>query len=637
VALDSTSGTIRMGAPSVGDLDERLFLAPDDDRVGFPWRHVLTRTVVLPEQKILVLGVPKTGWTSMLWGLAELAGVDLDRFGDSTSTEVSPAMAVHDMHQWPERFRFGSYSAGDRREILADDDWFRFALVRDPAPRLWSAWQSKLLLREPRYVELFAAAPWFPGLPETPEGLVDDFRRFVAALGDPAMEDVHWGRQSDLTRLLPLHHVGRIEDLSDTLQALQAHTGVDVPAPTRRENTSPLRLPAHAFDEAALDKLRTWYAGDYDQFGYSVPEAASEDDPVWREQAAAVIPLLGTVIERHRRIGDLSRLARRATVGTPSGSRGSALAGATAGKSAVLNAEGNPDYAIDWRWASEQLAPGFTAVVRVKNEARTLPWTLPPLLRATERVLLVDNGSTDETVAVAEQVAQSMGAGDRFEVREYPFRVSRCGPEHLGTRPDSIHSLTYFYNWAFSLVGTSYALKWDGDMMLTDSGVQALRDLAWQLETRQCMVSMPRYPLYVADSRTAYLDVAISNREFWGWPNARGFEHAKAFEWEVMTYPRETETIALPDWACVELKHLDGDEFSHWSSQDFGATRRTLRKKREVAVFEALAAAAPPPEGVVRVDAPDGVDVVDYVRAVWLSANKADLRRLHRRASARLT
>ncbi|MBA2559371.1 MAG: hypothetical protein H0V07_05685, partial [Propionibacteriales bacterium] len=138
-----------------------------------------------------------------------------------------------------------------------------------------------------------------------------------------------------------------------------------------------------------------------------------------------------------------------------------------AGAPDLVNTEGLTDYNIRWPWNNMRLAPEMTAVLRVKNEARSIPWVLPPMFDATQRVLLVDNGSEDGTADVARKVAAQHGAEDRLAVREYPFHVSRCGPEHLATPERSVHSLAYFYNWAFSHVETTYSLKWDGDMVLT--------------------------------------------------------------------------------------------------------------------------------------------------------------------------
>jgi hypothetical protein len=101
------------------------------------------------------------------------------------------------------------------------------------------------------------------------------------------------------------------------------------------------------------------------------------------------------------------------------------------------NREGLPEYAVRWNWVEEPAGgSGFTAVLRVKDEARSLPWVLPGVLRSVEKTIVVDNGSTDGTPEVARGVAGGLGLEERLEVLAYPFEVSRCGPEHLWTYPD---------------------------------------------------------------------------------------------------------------------------------------------------------------------------------------------------------
>src|SRR5919202_4695974 len=139
-------------------------------------RHVLQRTLVLPELRLLFLPVPKAACTRVLWLLAALAGLPAEAFARSLMPEPSSALTVHDMSVWGPGRRLGDYSPEERERLLAEEGWLRFALVRDPASRLWSAWQSKLLLREPRFLELYGQEPWFPRLPERAGELVPAFR-----------------------------------------------------------------------------------------------------------------------------------------------------------------------------------------------------------------------------------------------------------------------------------------------------------------------------------------------------------------------------------------------------------------------------------------------------------------------------
>jgi Sulfotransferase family len=584
-------------------------------------RHVLERTVVLPRQRVLFLPMPKAACTNVLWTLAGLAGLPPDRFDNSPLPEVSPALTVHDMNQWPDELRLIRYEGAERERLLREDGWLRFTLVRDPAPRLWSGWQSKLLLREPRFADDFGDAPWFPRVPWAAREIVDDFRAFVAALGGGEGEDVHWAVQHDLIDQLPLNHVGQVERIEQTLARLAAHVGGEL-TPGRHENRSPLPQPPGLYDARSAAILRDRHAADYAAFGYAHPTGEAEPMAAWEAEVEPLLPLLRSTIDEHARLAQVHRIAQKRRGRVQSAEQRLETVSTRqvgGGRSpAITNREGHTDFNVRWAWAEATPRAGFTAVVRVRDEADNLPWVLPPLLAAVSEVIVLDNGSTDGSADAARRIAREHGAEARLAVRDYPFAVARCGDEHLGTPPDSVHSLSYFYNWSFAHVRTAYALKWDGDMVLTDAAAAALRDLAWQLEAVELIVRVPRYSLYLVDDRHAFVDTTLRNCEPWGWPNGPGYSFAKAIDWELPLWAADTPALTLPDWGCVELKRLDADEFAHWSHTDFEASARTHRKRREWEVFQVLAAGAAPPEGVVPVEAPPGVHVIEHVRTSWL-------------------
>lgn len=285
----------------------------------------------------------------------------------------------------------------------------------------------------------------------------------------------------------------------------------------------------------------------------------------------------------------------------------------------IVNLEGQAEYDVTWPWTEGRLKPGLTCVFRVKNEARNLPWVLPPMFEAVQHVVLVDNGSDDGTPSVAQEVAERVGAADRITITSYPFQVSRAGTEHLATPPDSVHSLTHFYNWSFSLVRTSYSMKWDGDMVLTREGVATLADLSWQLEDSNAVVLVPRHPVSIESESVAWIDLGFRFLEPWIYPMGPEFTFVKAFEWEVREFPPSSERIILPEGLCVELKWLDADEFAHWSHTSFDESTRAPRKRREWEVYSALMEGrGDRVEGLHRIEAPAGVHIVDHITNTWL-------------------
>ncbi|WP_036555411.1 sulfotransferase family 2 domain-containing protein [Nocardioides insulae] len=282
-------------------------------------RHSETRIVVIDELRIAFLPIPKSGCTSLLWTLADLAGLAPERFGSSRQAEVTPQMAIHDMTRWEPRHRWQERSAAQRHRILSDPGWLRLSVVRDPAPRLWSGWQSKLLLAEPRFVDRFGSEPWFPDRVDTPEALRTSFHAFVRALDvDPelAPHDAHWGPQTGLMAGFDPTWVGRAEDPGRTLQVLRDHVagvGADpgrVRSDVPRENANPIPYHPTIWDpETALAVARI-FASDYAAWDYVPPQGATAADPSLSEEqcqalAADRLGAVAMLAERHRRIGEL--------------------------------------------------------------------------------------------------------------------------------------------------------------------------------------------------------------------------------------------------------------------------------------------------------------------------------------------
>lgn len=278
----------------------------------------------------------------------------------------------------------------------------------------------------------------------------------------------------------------------------------------------------------------------------------------------------------------------------------------------IPNREGEEAFNVHWTDPGPDAA-GVTSVLRVKNEARSLPWVLPGLLRVTDHVILVDNASDDGTPDVASRIAQENDASEKLTVFDYPFSIARCGAEHLAAPGDSVHSLTHFYNWSFSHVKTTYCMKWDGDMVLTEDGETYIEHLRWQLEAADVVVQIPRYAVYIESDDVAYLDAGAAHLEAWLWPNKPAYYFGKAFDWEILVRPPSTRVMRLPPWTVFELKWLDTDEFTNWTDTDFKQTERLGRKTREWAVFNAIRGGDMPP-GVHRIESPGDRHVIELLR-----------------------
>jgi hypothetical protein len=291
----------------------------EDQGQAPPDQHVDTRGMAFHDLRVLYVPVPKAGCTAILWTLAEMSGLQANRFHTSFGREVSRSLTIHDLKAWPPEFRFGNLPQEKKDEILAADDWLRFTVVRHPFRRLWSAWQSKILLNEPQFTEKFAAEPWFPPSVDSADDVLKMFRQFLGALEenrDLVNADVHWAPQVPLTAYgdLPYTYVGRVEKMGETVARMREHlesvTRAQLPD-LPRANVAPLPYVDELFDEADVKILGELFADDLREFEYDPPPSDLLNAPCpqsWIDEVDAAAPALEELRGRNERVADLQIL-----------------------------------------------------------------------------------------------------------------------------------------------------------------------------------------------------------------------------------------------------------------------------------------------------------------------------------------
>jgi hypothetical protein len=290
-----------------------------------------TSTYVMPRWEAVYVSVNKAACTSLKWLVAELQGEDPEQFHRSLSRELTRTMTIHRRSLWRKTPMAKRLSDERLEEISPERGWFVFAVVRHPTARLFSAWQSKLLLREPWWVEQFGGEEWFPRVPEHGDDIVDEFVRFVRLIArDPEQEIMrnrHFAPQAWMlaadrmpyTRIYRTNEIGEL--LKDFEEHLRARGYEGGPLKLLRANETPLKPIASLFPPDVLETSRMLYADDFERFGYDdvMPGGLDPSDRYDDE----VLPEIMRLIERAERINDLALRAReiRAEVSAADGAQ----------------------------------------------------------------------------------------------------------------------------------------------------------------------------------------------------------------------------------------------------------------------------------------------------------------------------
>lgn len=265
-------------------------------------------SMVVADAKVAYIASPKAACTSIRWLLNDLAGTRVGPWVGARSGETTRNQLIHSQGTRA----LNRLDDEQRAAITAENGWFFFTVVRHPFARVWSGWQDKFLLRNPRFARIYGSEPWFPRVPETTDDIREDFAAFVDALGTVKRlrKDRHFSPQVEVLRpnAVKFTHVYTTAEFSTMIDDLGAHVrqtmGRELP-PLVVANDTPLKPAAGVFTEPVLDALHAMYDVDLQQWDF--PEWP---EPTLEEYAPHQLAEVDRLIQRHERIGVLTSVIR---------------------------------------------------------------------------------------------------------------------------------------------------------------------------------------------------------------------------------------------------------------------------------------------------------------------------------------
>jgi len=141
----------------------------------------------------------------------------------------------------------------------------------------------------------------------------------------------------------------------------------------------------------------------------------------------------------------------------------------------LKNKEGFTDFDIPRSWFTEEKKLGISGIARLKNSADFLEPVAEAFLPYLDEIILVAEQANDGTNEICEKLAEKYPEKIRYYF--YPHQI--IFRDYDGDEPptsDSIHSFSYFTNWAFSKSTYKYVMRLDDDILPIPETWEKLRE-----------------------------------------------------------------------------------------------------------------------------------------------------------------
>jgi len=209
------------------------------------------------------------------------------------------------------------------------------------------------------------------------------------------------------------------------------------------------------------------------------------------------------------------------------------------------------------------LTPGITAIIRAKNEEKTILQCIEKVAPLVNKVISVDNNSSDNTYSL---MKRSQLRNFNVEIFEYNCDIPRVGLEHAAAydknRPNT---LGRYYNFCLSKCRTQNFMKWDADFLPIKENLRGMID-EHDLKTRADNFSLWFSGIAVwTDGHRYWIDEKVRYNEFRAHSKLHGAHWVDLPHWEEIdqTYLFKAQLTFYHKPVFVELFHIDTEEFDN--------------------------------------------------------------------------
>lgn len=219
----------------------------------------------------------------------------------------------------------------------------------------------------------------------------------------------------------------------------------------------------------------------------------------------------------------------------------------------------------------------ISAFWRLYNWEDFLEQTIESHIKYFDEIILVNNKSTDKTEYICKKLEKKYPSKIKFY--NYPFDIHKIWTKkYKETKENSLHSLSYYYNWTLSKTTYKYAIKLDDDHICIPEQLEKITNNI-KNNWLDCFLQTPLINVYRINNTLSKSVNSLKSSFAWlfgdfgFFPISEKTYFIKLKWWESLIFPLKIKNEKI---SFLHLKRL---KKSMWLNNYWGKTRENLKKR----------------------------------------------------------
>ena len=261
------------------------------------WAWNRNQDIFISQQfNFIYISTPKVASTSIKWWFSNIHGIKKSSLHAKTNEQDKDLDVHHSLIKLTKNVR------NITRKEFYSKKYYRFAIVRNPYTRIFSAWASKILIYDPLIFKSFLHFGSDDHKIMIKKDIAVKFEKFLKYISKNKTWDPHFTDQFGLLRpdLIPYNKVFRLENKNELIRKMGSR---DLKNPfSKKSNEALISFRPEYITAKSESIIKKLYKRDFKYFKYSLQKPNTIESKLSNKSFNQICRLINTTSARNKKI-----------------------------------------------------------------------------------------------------------------------------------------------------------------------------------------------------------------------------------------------------------------------------------------------------------------------------------------------